>query len=557
MDPSCDQLSPRTRGRPPKKWPPIFSESRKSPNDSPWVDLLRAYDPLYDGVQLFMQQYVGDAASLHVTNVIHFCRNVRPRDFNGQMKLKGTGWLDERPVPCLTALGDHIEHMSILQQPSGSTPPVARGQSENLRARELHGLLRRKRFDNEDYEDADRRLVYIANPDPYDIQALTETTAYHQAFAVQELLWKYLARQTALNVKIPSKGWRIFQMELHLFYHTLRGGEHHDFHGTYNDVGQSTHWDLSFLGPEDEECNWRMEEAQFSLVICGSDNARWAAYSLDHTGSDIDRERGVDEQLPYRRSDPIAMGSIDADKPIGDAREYFLTIVFIRMQNYCNETRDLVEAFKRSYTQRLGVGLSNSAPGSHGAVTPIWVESMLHHLSMLAPNVARTNATWLRFASGGRDIDYFTDHSTLSSQTKEYMQGILDAMDTITDDLETFEIDLRRLQDECKELRERLGFRMSSQGSRISQFTMMYISPVLVVASVFAIPDQITFFKRNTLSFILSIGVVMMLLYSLLSFKVAQRCHNWWARAATWAQNVWLRHGVLIAREGSESPIGV
>jgi len=44
---------------------------------------------------------------------------------------------------------------------------------------------------------------YIADLDPYYILALTETATFHQASVLRDAIWKYLALQTSIRVKIP------------------------------------------------------------------------------------------------------------------------------------------------------------------------------------------------------------------------------------------------------------------------------------------------------------------------------------------------------------------
>jgi hypothetical protein len=44
---------------------------------------------------------------------------------------------------------------------------------------------------------------YISDLDPYYILALTKTAAFHEVSSLRDALWKHIARQTSLKVRIP------------------------------------------------------------------------------------------------------------------------------------------------------------------------------------------------------------------------------------------------------------------------------------------------------------------------------------------------------------------
>jgi hypothetical protein len=107
-----------------------------------------------------------------------------------------------------------------------------------------------------------------------------------------------------------------------------------------------------------------MHEAQISIIICGSDFRRWIAYSFVDTKFDDKELEETDEDLP-NEEDPIAGGKIDANDPIDDPREYFLTVFEIRAAQVAREwdrlvrtiecgIRDYVRCVSFSKTQNLG-----------------------------------------------------------------------------------------------------------------------------------------------------------------------------------------------------------
>jgi hypothetical protein len=92
-----------------------------------------------------------------------------------------------------------------------------------------------------------------------------------------------------------------------------------------------------------------MYEAQFSLVICGSNEERWTAYAFDDT--EFDGEELYDKIFPCEgvHADPVALDDdIDAERPIWNPREYFLKVVEARMAQATVEWEVLVRSVERS-----------------------------------------------------------------------------------------------------------------------------------------------------------------------------------------------------------------
>lgn len=119
-------------------------------------------------------------------------------------------------------------------------------------------------------------------------------------------------------------------------------------------AGYSMKWtDLSFLEIQTPEApvgrRHGMFEAHFSFVICGSHEKRWAAYSFDDT--EFDDEDLYDKIFPCEgvHADPIASDDdTDAERPIWDAREYFLKIVSSRVRRATDSWDELLRPIERS-----------------------------------------------------------------------------------------------------------------------------------------------------------------------------------------------------------------
>jgi hypothetical protein len=109
--------------------------------------------------------------------------------------------------------------------------------------------------------------------------------------------------------------------------------------------------DLSFLTPPNGTANNGpfLGEAQFSLVICGSDNYRWTAYAFVDENDSIFSDLATNESLVME--DPIARADrapVDANFPIWDPREYFLVILENRIAQILKEWRNVVRWLERT-----------------------------------------------------------------------------------------------------------------------------------------------------------------------------------------------------------------
>jgi hypothetical protein len=559
-----------SKGRVYRQWPQKFFESRKPKDDRPFVDSLNEHDPVNQGVRLFSQQYENDKTFFPVEVVSQFCRNVSRLDM--LMSNKGTAWLDDRSKPPVSELAaDSLSHnqdtasstlnctytnptgQGLVALPEAGTDTESRTNEsataspqhrwktslprryeECLTPGKLYWHLRQKRFDHDVLEDADRRLVYIADPDPCHILALTDTGREYQKSALLGLLWQFLDRQTSLEVSIPVRGYSVFQLEFHLPCFALRMTPQEDLSKRRRKAIHTDWKDLSFLGEDAEAGITGMYLAHFSLTICGTDNFRWTAYALETKSFDSDRVDGF--RLPDRRSDEISMGQLDADKTIWDPREYFLTIYHLRANHVLDEARELVLVVEASYRRReLGRQFSRAGSTNNSSLLD-WNEDMLLLVQHLIFKFSEATESWTRFAHAGKDIEYFRDRDQHSSaDTRARIEELLVLLDQTFDKLKCMQAKLQKIEGRCEKLAQRLEFGLTRQGSQIGEFTILIVSPIVIVASIFAIPDPVLSYKRNSLSFFLTTVLGM------LSLQVLLLLNGGWHRRQSWWDMIWRR----------------
>lgn len=250
-----------------------------------------------------------------------FCRGTSLEDVKAGRGTAGTQrvvWVDERSGSHdLKGSGDAREH---------ENPLTATG---------MFRAFEKPRFDDEDLPDAARRLIYITDLNPACIQALAATTSYRQALVLRNAVFQYLNFQTSIAVKIPSTGFLVFQLDLHLSFFILSKSTPPEKSEGNSNLKPRRNWtDLSFLKldksnspPQEPMEVWSIQEAQISCVVAGSDHWRWVGYGFVDGEVDGILAESADGDL---LQDQIAARWIEASFPIWTPRDYWLRVFELR-----------------------------------------------------------------------------------------------------------------------------------------------------------------------------------------------------------------------------------
>lgn len=322
-------------------WPPEFSAQRRIRDNKREVEAKQQLCAEGDDLQVFFTDSGDTASEFEIEVLRDFCRITSPKDRQDRIATaqnRRSIWLDDRCAgPELKGRGN------------------ARGYDNPLTAVGLSQNLSRPRFNDKALPDASRRLICITGPDPPSIQALVETASCIDTPALRDAIHNHLTFQTSLAVKIPSAGIRTFQLVLHLPFFLVRPSPPEDLAGRFN--GQPPrHWtDLSFLqmhakpGERDSENSWGICEAQISCVVTGWDDHRWVGYGLVDSGIDDGVDGLSDVDLSF---DPIAGGGeLEAALPIWRPRDYWITILEIRIKRIRKEWAWLIYKVRRGVNQ--------------------------------------------------------------------------------------------------------------------------------------------------------------------------------------------------------------
>jgi hypothetical protein len=556
-----------------KKWPHEFSGSRKPVEYRPFLESLietvrsLGEEPEGDDYQLFMEQYDDDLTSLDVREAIRYLQINNRNDFREsiQSENRGTAWLDDRTLhppaaqelsgsmPTVAAENSSPQGYQISNPVDDSNitcvhPPWNSSNEYNsavvavnttqdsphtqyhtadshlglngarsirkypapLTADDLYGYLRKRQFDDSTYLDADRRLIYIADPDASYLSALIRTARDYQVRSLRDIICKYISQDASIKISI-SAGCTEYQLEFHIPYLAMR------HQPSQRSMGRKerTHrgWmNIDFLNTKSTDAGvdgvCGVYQAQISVAICGTDNLRWTAYCLEDRYFDDNGEIGSDEQTDDHQSDQIARGAFGAEDIIRDPREYFIYVLLTRMRQVYTERKNLVRRIESGIKENTWGRFffpstqDGIPPTIHDAAASGWIDPTVQLLGILLNDIANMNDAWVRFTSETGDAAYFLDKPsnprivTTMSQLNDVFNEMLD-----------LEKKLRRIAEQCEKTAQTANLRLASDSERSAQLTVYFISPFAIISTLFAIQVPITGFPRNILSF--SIGVVL------------------------------------------------
>jgi hypothetical protein len=337
-------------------WYPDFSILRNLHDNEILVEVKKKVNADGDDLGIFFTDS-GDAASRCEVEVLEdYCWGTSLKDVesgNGAAGLRRTVWLNDR------ASGPDLQ--------SGDRP-----YKNPLTATELKRALEVPRFNHDHLPDAARRLVYITDLDPACIHALAVTASCHQTTVLRNAIYKHLAFQTSIAVKIPSAGFLTFQLDLHLPFFLLRKSTPpEESVGKVNEKPRRRWIDMSFLKIDSSESQdqkpkevWGIHEVQTTCVVAGSDDWRWVGYGFVDAEIDGSLTDLSEVDLGF---DIIAAGELKADVPIWWPRDYWLKLFEIRIEQVRKEWEYLIHKLELGVNQYVRGQIRNTPSDSYGS----------------------------------------------------------------------------------------------------------------------------------------------------------------------------------------------
>ncbi|CAG8957343.1 hypothetical protein HYFRA_00010769 [Hymenoscyphus fraxineus] len=293
-----------------------------------------------------------------------------------------------------------------------------------LTALELYNELKQRRLGRQDFQDSERRVIYIADLDSPCALALAATASPRQAVVLRDFMSKHLAFRALIGVEMPPVAIPTFALEFHLPYYAwreLNSGENADERQTTKTPEEVIHLRVGKEAhPPTVTNNDYIYEARCSVMVAGIDDWLWTAYcfvDVNFKGSEH-RESienyanpgapGPPNLVPPAR-DPLSCGKREANKPIWNPREYFLYILSIRMEQVKQEwensvflllqhIKPCINSFTRGETDVLKEGEQHITQ-QEGFKWTIRILRQFTHL------LSKTIDSWERFKEG--EMRYF------------------------------------------------------------------------------------------------------------------------------------------------------
>jgi hypothetical protein len=552
--------------------------------------------PHGDVHELFMESYEDDLTSVDVRNVIRYLQinTSHGHTDSSQASKRGHAWLDDRtfdrvvpqelsgPVSTVAIENDSLQPrqmshlidstamaniLSPLSEPleasnneydnTNATANVMETSSHTghntrdsfldqqrvrsprhypapLTAGKLHGYLKERQFDHIRYLDADRRLIYIADPDASYLSVLIRTARAYQQRSLQDSICKYFAQDTSIRISI-SEGCTEYQMEFHIPYLAMRYRPPQGFPETKDRI-HCRCMNIDFLDTNSADASpdgiCGVYRAQISLTVCGTDNSRWSVYCLEDRYFDGDGEIGEDEQTDDHQADQIARGAFGAEDVILDPREYFIRVFLLRMSQVYTERVNLVRRIEsgiqdHSWGRYFFCTTRDGIPSAiHDTATSDWIDPTLELIGILRNDVANMNDAWVRFTSETGDAAYLLD-----TPSNPNIVTTMSKLNDVFNQMLVLEQKLRRMAEQCEKRAQTVNLRLAIDSKRSAELTVYFISPLAVVSTFFAIPVPIIDFPRNIFSFSVAIVLYTIVLQAVLFFwggRLSQQ--RWWIK---------------------------
>ncbi|KAH8734456.1 hypothetical protein BGZ61DRAFT_527800 [Ilyonectria robusta] len=384
---------------------------------------------------------------------------------------------------------------------------------------DLYKALRAKRIhvqndgdvDESHEPNAERRLIYLPNPDWQGLSPIILTASRQEAGILSIFLWKHMIARCSIQASVSTS--RHFSLEFHLPFFVWKDTKSilRDKRIRSDKFPLRKSRLLSFLErsrPTSKEgdnldC---LHESQWSCVVTGFNNTVWNVYGFTDTyfydtDDEFDRvsvnyyQRCLEDEdrMEY---DPI-IGS-DANLPIQDPREYFVATLLSCMNHILEEWNNIITRLERKMCyyiddedfffdhDKLPFGPdkdhSKSLQDSYG-----WTQQVTCLLTHLRKRIRNLNKAWESFRA--RDTHSF-DVTDQQSDKPNRTRILLCSIDTIVTELNALEVQLGDLWDKNEDFRKSLELYLQVENNRtivLQQFNISFIqiiSPPALAATM-------------------------------------------------------------------------
>ncbi|KAH8662643.1 hypothetical protein BGZ61DRAFT_402356 [Ilyonectria robusta] len=488
--------------------------------------------------------------------------------------------LEELESACPLATVKNVSLLDDRTNDDTDRPSISRGYLGPLNAYKLYLELQKRRFRCQKSDtqtgsdgtqlqpDADRRLIFVTNLDPWTMMAIMATASLHQVGALGTSFYRHLAFESFIGSHCPSNGlstfFQTFRLAFDLPYYVFRRAARRkppqDHRGRGPNATHREATDLSFLTriPAGSPPRFELEylcQAQVSVLITGSDPWRWVAYCFvdnyfdqEDTGDspdvyDEDREVDEDTGVCHIQPDPLTAGGLDANFPIKGPREYFLAVLQARLRDIRVEWQKLVSELETLIGKYIQPGpiqttttTHHASPNCHDIPTimnsHVWADQTTALLRKLAQNLKMTI----------KQLESFEADKVFSTVAERAAISYIPTIREITEDFRKYQQKLEFLTDDCdyyqKRVRHELTFQLSYVGANDAKaqaimaaygqtmtFVMLFFfTPIALAASVLSMQPKVipAPLRLDGTSFIILVIIFMVLIWSAVGVRL-----NW------------------------------
>ncbi|KAK4442077.1 hypothetical protein QBC34DRAFT_313888 [Podospora aff. communis PSN243] len=357
-------------------------------------------------------------------------------------------------VSRLVALLDDRNEGGARDNPRGTVRPSKGALSAHQLYTELRKMVAEYTPTETDEPDADRRLIYVTDPDCWSILALIATASKRQATYYRDFVYRYLAFKTILKTadltSIQSVGFPTFALEFQLPFYAWRRSERPREDKRQRANGKPLRrcrgLDFLVLDPQHDatapvqDCIY---EVQISCMVTGFDEVSWVGLAFVDTyyRGDDDKESveyyasanaEVEESIENPvLMDPLTGGQFDANAPIWKPREYFLRLyecrvhqVRLEWDNVVSRLLQITEPYVRNQTHDYLHHSDQLTPDHtqrYNKQVQSFTNKTIRFMQQVTTLLSRTINAWDRFGTGDRN--YFIGLQQQTRRGGDNMSG--------------------------------------------------------------------------------------------------------------------------------------
>ncbi|KAI1623175.1 hypothetical protein EDD37DRAFT_460523 [Exophiala viscosa] len=394
---------------------------------------------------------------------------------------------------------------------------------------------------SEDYQGKQiiRQLIYIHDPDHWNVFALILTATYYRTAGLRLALYRHFSSRTSLDVLSSSYGYPNFQLVFSLPYWAWRSSTQpvQDHRQNKHKEPLRDYWDVSLLEPGQHSERSFIYEAQITCVVTGLVNeCTWSVYCFDdnrHDGKNAQNARQHSSDVTDGiHTDPISFGVIDANNPIQEPYAYFIRILAIRAKLVRDEwrkiTRKIALSIRRYDREHFPLSQAQAywvLQGEVGSPQQTMVDSL--KLVMVIKNTStRLLDTLTKTIDAYDGFQIMSVPAFLDVPDANHQNRLLYDLPATYRDLRDLKNELealsKRAEEFARELESRLAFEtnqtsglqreLTETGNRLARASnelatcngasaaimLLYFSPIALGAGVFSMDENVIGFLPRT-----------------------------------------------------------